>query len=189
MMIRLFAIGLLTVAALQSQPAGSVQFNAFAGVNAGKNRNTTLQPSLGGGLHYSITQAFAVTGNYGYNKLGSADETVCTLGTCTQIKANAKYQEVLFGGRFNLPTGTRAIPFVSGLGGLVNAAMRASVGNIVSVNVSQTKPAFGVGGGLDVLLTKDIGIMTEFRFVKPSDFTSYVRASAGVFFRLGGGKG
>lgn len=47
-----------------------------------------------------------------------------------------------------------------------------------------SKPAFAIGGGMNVGMSPRFGLNTDIQVIKPQDLPSFPRATAGVFFRF-----
>lgn len=166
----------------QDWKLGTVQLAGVAGVNAMADRDRAVQPSAGFGVAVGISRYLAVAGSYGYNRLASINETVCMPDICFQVSGGAAIHEWVGGLRVNASNPSRAMPYLSALAGI--AQIRASGRAMdITISVSEFKPAFGIGAGVDLRIGGPVILTLDFRAISPSEMRWYGRAGVGIGIR------
>jgi hypothetical protein len=160
--------------------AGRPEFSIrVGGSSAFQNRGGGLSSSwlVGAGLGVGIHRYLAAMGEYSYESIQGI-----ILGPVAY--ATTKIQDVLGGVRIG--TAGRVSPYAFIGGGVMHyrAVEERLFLFIEPRHASATNPAFALGGGINVSLRQHVGIQTDFRAVKPSDFVWYARATGGLYFRF-----
>jgi len=173
----------LNVACGEDWRRGTFQLYGAAGGNAVADSSQGAEPSFGLGFAGGMGRYIAVTGSYVWNRLASLDNSTCRDGACFRAQARAVAHELLSGLRLNAPKPSRATPYLVAGGGLVRVQGSASAPGI-AVSVTKTKPAFAIGGGVDIGVGGPASVIFDVRAVKASEIRPYARASVGVGFRF-----
>jgi len=173
----------LTVACGEDWSRGTIQLHGAAGGNAMSARGNGAEPSIGLGFAAGMGRYVAVAGSYFWNRLASINSSACLYEACFRAEAQAVAHELLGGLRLNAPGPGRATPYFVAGGGLVRAQGSASADGI-AVSVTKAKPAFAIGGGVDIGVVGPAAVIFDFRAVKASDIRPYARAGLGIGLRF-----
>jgi len=173
----------LTVACGEDWRRGTFQLYGAAGGNAMAGTAEDTKPSFGLGFAAGMGRYVAVTGSYAWNRLASMDNSGCLEGVCLRVQARAVAHELLGGLRLNAPKPSRAIPYLALGGGLVRARASGSAPGI-AFSTTKARPAFAIGGRVDIGVGGPVAVIFDFRAVKASEVRAYARASAGIGFRF-----
>ncbi len=178
-----FLVLALTAACGEDWRRGTFQLYGAAGGNAMAGTGEGAKPSLGLGFAGGMGRYLAVTGSYVWNRLASVNNSTCLDGACFRAQGRVVAHELLGGLRLNASKPSRATPYLVAGGGLVRAHGSASAPGI-AVSVTRAKPAFAIGGGVDIGVGGPAAVIFDFRAVKASEMRLYARASLGIGFRF-----
>ena len=173
----------LTLACGEDWRRGTFQLYGAAGGNVVSGTAEDWKPSFDLGFAAGLGRYVAVTGSYAWNRLASVDKSGCLGEACLRVQARAVAHEVLGGLRLTAARPNRFTPYVAVGGGLVRAQGSASALGI-AFSVAKTRPAFAIGGGVDIGVCGPVSAIFDFRAIKASELSPYARASAGVGFRF-----
>lgn len=166
-LVVLCALCFLGVVGFAQEP-GSGEVSGFGGilhVNSYKGADGITGGAFGfsGGYFWTknvLLQAELGVGHVSKDRVGSTSETFA-FGPLIQ---------------FPLKNNEKFAPFVRVDIDIVHGSV---------LNVGQTKPGFGFGGGIRCLAGKNWGVRPEFRFVKASDTPSFLVFDAGLYYDFG----
>jgi opacity protein-like surface antigen len=172
---------------------GKIEIRGFGGgVNAGNI--LVSQPAFSAGVEAAIglNRIVAVTGDYVFDHLGSADNSFCFSGGCSQSHQSQQMHEFMGGFRFSIPNRSRIMPYgaVSAGGAALTQKFSSSGPGFSSADShSTTTFAFALGGGASYRLSRRTGINVDARGVAvtfASDSTPgwMVRTTGGFYFRF-----
>jgi hypothetical protein len=145
-----------------------------AGVFENRLNGTTYEWYAGAGMAAGITRNVAIVGEYNYNGFTGSS----ALGF---FQGRGTMQDLIAGIRVS-STGPRSVYVIAGGGTSHYNAAAAALG--IGGILAGTDPAFAIGGGINVAVSKKAGIQCDFRAIKPTNFIWYSRASFGTYFRF-----
>jgi hypothetical protein len=158
--------------------AGRPEFSIrVGGSSAFQNRGGGLSSSwlVGAGLGVGIHRYLAAMGEYSFENIDGITLAPILLGT-------SKTHDVLGGLRIGTPG--RISPYLFLGGGVMRYSAEGITPLLRFIREEGTKPAFGIGGGVNVSRRSHVGIQTDFRAVKPTDFFWYGRFTGGLYVRF-----
>lgn len=167
----------LSLAAESLPAAGSVDVGGFGGVAFLPN-GIGAKPVVGTSVGVAIHPIITGFGEFAYTP--AANQTEYIYGY--RVSAKAKLYDLFGGLRFNIPTGTRVVPYGVFNVGMVRASAKASAAGL-SYSESESRFAMGIGGGVQTYLTQALGIRGDARVIKGVDMRTYGRATFGLFFQ------
>ncbi len=176
-----FLVLSLAVACGEDWRRGTLQLYGAAGGNVVADTAENWKPSFGLGLAAGMGRYVAVTGSYAWNRLASLDQSGCLEGACLRVQARAVAHELLGGLRLTAARPNRFTPYVAVGGGLVRTRASGSTPDL-TFSATRARPAFAIGGGVDVGVGGPVSVIFDFRAVKASEVRAYARASAGIGF-------
>jgi opacity protein-like surface antigen len=154
----------------------------FAHVSPNLNKAGVL---VDGGV--TLHPNFTVIGEYNYIPIGSG--SIGFYGYAAP--GSARFHSVQAGGRVNLLSRGRVIPYFVGTAGLIRVGATASLSGpffSVSGGTSVNRFGFGLGGGFLIRITRHVDIKADYRFLKGYDSYYYIpwidRAAAGFGVRF-----
>ena len=146
------------------------------------------EATIGGGLDTSFPDvstpngAFLMEGAVGINRYLATVGSINRFGQGVggTFSGGAHITESLFGIRASASNSSRVTPFVTGLFGVGRQTVDA-----LGFSASKNTPAVGVGVGVEVNATRNIGFRFEPRVTYGIDYDFRLHANFGVFFRYG----
>lgn len=158
---------------------GTTQLQGSAGINIAEDRGTGVEPSFGGGVAVGMGPWLAMAGSYGYNRFVSIDQILCGV----RVAGLGVMHEALVGLRTNISNPSPATPHFFTGAGMVHAVASGGAQG-VKVSISETKVAYGVGGGVDIGIGKRVAVLSDIRLISPPDLNWCARFSTGLAIRF-----
>jgi sorbitol-specific phosphotransferase system component IIA len=178
----------------QDLESGHVEMRFLGGTNysyPGPSREIWPTYSIEGAI--GVTRWIAATAGYTRDMLPDSNITGCSLfptgidgvGNCTYYASGRRIQEFMGGVRVSGVNPTHFTPFAQVSVGAVRQTTDSFHAATVSFSGSEfTRFGVAPGVGLDVKLTRHLGIAFDARAVKAVDFHWFYRATGGMFLRF-----
>ena len=167
--------------------AGDLSVSAFSNNQDGIDGKKHV--GIGAAYTYNLSRSVSVAAEYSYQGMGSVSASIGGYS----VSGSERYQK--FGGaaRWNLGNAHHIVPYFVVGAGYLHGSARASVSGYGSASASGNGDYAGGGGGINLFLTRNMGIRPEFRYERGEFYSNGQSAGtnvpvygASVFFQFGG---
>lgn len=152
------------------------------------------QPAYAFEVAIGLTQWAALVGSYGHNQRPDRALPVCLLTfdplfatstSCSIWRADRRMHEFMGGFRASVPTGTRFTPYAQfGAGAIRETTEAIPLPSSPLPSTAFNRFAVAPGAGVNVMLTRHLGLTLDARGVKAIGFEWFFRTTGGIFWRF-----
>jgi hypothetical protein len=167
--------------------AGRIETKGFGGINYVRGRAPRMSMSYGSEIGVGALSFLAFTGDYAHDRIGTGSFIECSPPLCTRTTATLSIQTAMGGVRLSVPRLSRVTPYGSFALGLAHLSANGTASSILgnaAVSDSANRLAMSTGGGLNVKISRGVGIDWSMRGVKAMDVGWYFRSAAGIYWRF-----